>query len=44
MTGYFDYIEDLIERENTFTMKDFPLVLMNFQHLESMIFLKEKEV
>ncbi len=30
VTGYFDYIEDLIERENTFTMKDFPLVLMNF--------------
>ena len=21
MTGYFDYIEDLIERENTFTME-----------------------
>ncbi|MBS3978047.1 MAG: virulence RhuM family protein [Syntrophomonadaceae bacterium] len=23
VTGYFDYIEDLIERENTFTMEDF---------------------
>ncbi len=23
VTGYFDYIEDLIEREHTFTMKDF---------------------
>lgn len=23
VTGYFDYIEDLIERENTFTMKQF---------------------
>jgi len=23
VTGYFDYIEDLIERENTFTMKNF---------------------
>ena len=23
VTGYFDYIEDLIERENTFTMNDF---------------------
>jgi hypothetical protein len=23
ITGYFDYIEDLIERENTFTMKEF---------------------
>mgnify|MGYP003615114915 CR=1 FL=1 len=41
---YKQYIEELIERENTFTMKDFPLVLMNFQHLESMIYKKEKEV
>ena len=23
VTGYFDYIEDMIERENTFTMEDF---------------------
>ncbi len=23
VTGYFDYIEDLIERENTFTMQEF---------------------
>lgn len=23
VTGYFDYIEDLIERENTFTMEQF---------------------
>ena len=23
VTGYFDYIEDLIERENVFTMQDF---------------------
>ena len=23
VTGYFDYIEDLIERENTFTMEEF---------------------
>ena len=23
VTGYFDYIEDLIERENVFTMKEF---------------------
>ena len=23
VTGYFDYIEDLIERENTFTMNEF---------------------
>ena len=23
VTGYFDYIEDLIERENVFTMEEF---------------------
>jgi len=23
VSGYFDYIEDLIERENTFTMEEF---------------------
>ena len=23
VTGYFDYIEDLIERENAFTMQEF---------------------
>lgn len=23
MTGYFDHIEDLIARENTFTMREF---------------------
>jgi hypothetical protein len=23
VSGYFDYIEDLIERENTFTMREF---------------------
>lgn len=23
ITGYFDYLEDLIERENTFTMEEF---------------------
>ena len=23
VSGYFDYIEDLVERENTFTMKEF---------------------
>ena len=23
VTGYFDYIEDLIERENSFTMEEF---------------------
>ena len=23
ISGYFDYIEDLVERENTFTMEEF---------------------
>ena len=26
VSGYFDYIEDLIERENTFTMAEFDKV------------------
>jgi len=30
VTGYFDYIEDLIERENTFTMKDFAISINEF--------------
>ena len=30
VTGYFDYIEDLVERENTFTMEEFSKALMNF--------------
>lgn len=30
VTGYFDYIEDLIERENTFTMKEFALSVNEF--------------
>ncbi|MFA6807125.1 MAG: RhuM family protein, partial [Bacteroidales bacterium] len=28
--GYFDYIEDLIERENTFTMEEFALSVNEF--------------
>lgn len=34
VTGYFDYIEDLIERENTFTMKEF-LAFRKYQILKS---------
>ena len=30
MTGYFDYIEDLIERENTFTMEQFSVSINEF--------------
>ncbi|MCL2144039.1 MAG: virulence RhuM family protein [Endomicrobia bacterium] len=30
VTGYFDYIEDLIERENTFTMKQFAASINEF--------------
>lgn len=30
VTGYFDYIEDLIERENTFTMKEFATSVNKF--------------
>ena len=30
VTGYFDYIEDIIERENTFTMKEFATSVNEF--------------
>ncbi len=30
ITGYFDYIEDLIERENTFTMEEFAASINEF--------------
>ena len=30
MSGYFDYIEDLIERENTFTMEQFASSINEF--------------
>ncbi len=30
MSGYFDYIEDLIERENTFTMEEFSVSINEF--------------
>ncbi len=30
VSGYFDYIEDLIERENTFTMEDFATSINEF--------------
>ena len=30
VSGYFDYIEDLIERENTFTMEEFEASINEF--------------
>ena len=30
VTGYFDYIEDLIERENVFTMEEFAASVNEF--------------
>jgi hypothetical protein len=30
VTGYFDYIEDLVERENTFTMREFAASINEF--------------
>ena len=30
VTGYFDYIEDLIERENSFNMKEFSMSVNEF--------------
>ena len=30
VSGYFDYIEDLVERENTFTMEQFALSINEF--------------
>jgi hypothetical protein len=30
VSGYFDYIEDLIERENTFTMEEFAASVNEF--------------
>lgn len=39
VTGYFDYIEDLIERENTFTMEEFQGRTLGRKHKLSMIFL-----
>ena len=40
-TGYFDYIEDLIERENTFTMEKF-ISVNKFWHSDDTKFWKEK--
>lgn len=42
VTGYFDYIEDLIERENTFTMDEFALSINEFLAFRKYDILKGK--
>lgn len=39
VTGYFDYIEDLIKRETTFSMNDFAININEFCHLDNMKYL-----
>lgn len=42
VTGYFDYIEDLIERENTFTMEEFAQSINEFLTFRRYDILKDK--
>lgn len=42
VTGYFDYIEDLIERENTFTMEEFAKSVNEFLTFRRYEVLKDK--
>lgn len=42
VTGYFDYIEDLIERENTFTMEEFAKSVNEFLSFRRYEVLKNK--
>lgn len=42
ITGYFDYIEDLIERENTFTMEEFAKSIDAFLGFRRYDILKDK--
>ena len=42
VTGYFDYIEDLIERENTFTMDEFSASVNEFLAFRKYDILKDK--
>lgn len=42
VTGYFDYIEDLIERENTFTMEEFATSVNGFLEFRKYDVLKGK--
>ncbi|MGF6376939.1 hypothetical protein M2140_002018 [Clostridiales Family XIII bacterium PM5-7] len=42
VTGYFDYIEDLIERENTFTMEEFSSSINEFLSFRKYDILRDK--
>ena len=42
VVGYFDYIEDLIERENTFTMEEFAASINEFLAFRKYEILKDK--
>ena len=42
VTGFFDYIEDLIERENTFTMEQFASSVDEFLHFRRYQILPDK--
>ena len=42
VSGYFDYIEDLIERENTFTMSEFSASVNEFLEFRKYDILKDK--
>ena len=41
VTGYFDYIEDLVERENTFTMEEFSKSVNEFLEFRKYDILKD---
>ena len=41
VSGYFDYIEDLVERENTFTMKEFAKSINEFLEFRKYDILKD---
>ena len=42
VSGYFDYIEDLVERENTFTMEEFEKSINEFLEFRKYDILKDK--
>ena len=42
VSGYFDYIEDIVERENTFTMEEFALSVNEFINFRKYDVLKDK--
>ena len=41
VSGYFDYIEDLVERENTFTMEEFAKSINEFLEFRKYDILKD---